>query len=253
MKSFFLLVLMLCLGLFWPCSPALAESKVSFKVMNPDGRKFEFMRSYLSALSYLKSIDMRWDKRSPKKLHKGNEIAIIQTSLQYLVKDNGDLRIAKNYMEKYLNAPNPLMRKVADLVVVSTKNEIEINNKEKSLWEDWLELKRYMKATPDKERIFVRRQAAYAQMRKDNDKLMIEASVLAGKVVMSQYNDDERGRLLAITKSERTQLLEKLNSFAKNDLDWGLKPGQRTVIASIAVIREVLEDPIWITAHDSTQ
>ena len=41
-----------------------------------------------------------------------------------------------------------------------------------------------------------------------------------------------------------------LDSFAKDNLDWGLKPGQSTLAGSIAVIRETLEDSLWISIDE---
>ena len=34
---------------------------------NPDVRKYEFARSYITALSYMKDINDRWEKNAPKK------------------------------------------------------------------------------------------------------------------------------------------------------------------------------------------
>ena len=55
---------------------------------------------------------------------------------------------------------------------------------------------------------------------------------------------------MAITAQERQKLLDKLDSFGKDSLDWGLKSGQSPLEGSIAVIREILEDSIWISIDD---
>src|SRR5258708_1033609 len=87
----------------------------NFKKNNPDGYKYEFARSYVCALRYFYKISQRWSQDPPKKKFKGDDIKTIRVTIEYFVRDNADLRIAKNYMVKYLTHPNALMRKVADM------------------------------------------------------------------------------------------------------------------------------------------
>ena len=84
--------------------------------------------------------------------------------------------------------------------------------------------------------------------RKEADKEIIQASIFMTKVLISDKNKDGKGHRLAITAQQRQKLLDKLDSFGRDTLDWGLKPGQSTLEASVAIIREVLEDPVF-TAH----
>ena len=226
-------------------------AKSEFAKLNPDGKKYEFGRSYITALSYLKNIDTRWDKNEPKKRFAGSEHDMIRANIDYLVKDNADLRITKNYLIKYIASSNALMRKAADVVVVACDRIIDINNKEKELWSAWLITKTTGHANREKELIFLRQQQDFSFKRKEVNKKIIEASILTANVLKSEDNDNEKGNKLAITRTQRQRLLQKLDSFAKKDIDWGLKPGQRTISASIAVIREVLEDPLWISVNDS--
>lgn len=226
-----------------------AWAQTEFQVNNPDGQKYEFGRSFITALSYLKNIDNRWGLNPPKKKYSTNEINMIKASIDYLTKDNADLRIVKNYMMKYVGSSNALMRKTADMAVVACDKGIALNNEEKKLWGQWLELKTTGQDNPSKERTFVRTQEKFSLSRKEIDKSFIEASILMTNVLKSQSNKDEKGLKLAITKAQRKKLLDKLDSFAKNIIDWGLKPGQRTLGACVSVIREVLEDPLWITSN----
>ena len=55
---------------------------------------------------------------------------------------------------------------------------------------------------------------------------------------------------MAITAQQRQKLLDKLDSFGSETLHWGLESGQDTLEASIAVIREVLEDSVWISIDE---
>ena len=70
------------------------------------------------------------------------------------------------------------------------------------------------------------------------------------KVLISDKNKNGKGHWLAITAQQRQKLLDKLDSFGGDNLDWGLKPGQTTLEGSIAVIREILEDSIWISIDE---
>ncbi len=229
-------------------SAALAEN--AFRVNNPDIRKYEFARSYISALSYLKRLDERWFNKAPKKLYPNQDEKIIKLSLDYLVLDNADLRIAKNYMIPYLSAQNALIRKVADTFILAIDEEIAINNQHKIAWQQWAYLKREGKATPANERDFIKAHQQYGLRFKEADKKVVQATMLMAKVLISDKNKDEKGKILAITAAQRDKLLLKLDSFAKDVLAWGIKPGQRTLEASLAIIREVLEDSLWISLDE---
>ena len=217
---------------------------------NPDVRKYEFARSYITALSYMKDIDDRWNKNAPKKLFANDKNKMILASINDLALDSSDLLVIKNYLLKYLTSPNMLMRKVADIVVVATSREISINHEEKSLWEKWYDLNTAGQATRPKEVEFVKNQYAMELRRKEADKDIIHASEMMTKVLISDKNENVKGHLLAITAQQRQKLLDKLDSFGNDNLDWGLKPGQSTLEGSIAVIREILEDSIWISIDE---
>ena len=217
---------------------------------NPDVLKYEFARSYITALSYMKDINVRWNKDAPKKLFAGQKEKMILATLNDLALDSSDLRIIKNYMLKYLTSPNMLMRKVADIVVVSTSREIAVNDQEKLIWEKWYDLIHADQATRPKEIDFVNTQYNMELQRKEYDKDIVRASVLMTKVLISDKNKNGKGYLLAITAQQRQKLLDKLDSFGSDTLDWGLKSGQSTLEGSVAVIRETLEDSLWISIDD---
>ena len=225
--------------------PCLAANE--FSKNNPDIKKYEFARSYITALGYMKQIHDRWEKNAPKKLFAKQKNKMILATINDLALDSSDLFIIKNYLVKYLTAPNMLMRKVADMVVVATSREIAINHEEKTLWEKWYDLNIAGLATQQREMDFVRRQHSLELLRKEADKDIIKASVMMTKVLMSARNKNDKGHLLAITAQQRQRLLDKLDSFGSDTLHWGLEPGQGTLEGSIAVIREILEDSILIS------
>jgi len=241
-------LLLLCIFSAAIITPVHADDQ--FTKNNPDGYKYEFARSYITALSYMKDIDERWNKNTPKKLFAHDKLKMILATINDLALDSSDLLIIKHYLLKYLTSPNMLMRKVADMVVVSISREIAINHEEKSLWEDWYDLNREAQATRPKEIEFVKSQYAFELRRKEADKDIIQATVLMTKVLMSDKNKNDKGHLLAITAQQRQKLLDKLDTFGGDYLDWGLKPHQRTLESCVCVIREILEDSIWISIDE---
>lgn len=238
---------LLYLAIFLLLTPHVFAAVNEFKKNNPDIYKYEFGRSYISSLNYFYVINQRWTKNPPKKRYKDDDFKTIKGSIDYLVQDDADLRIAKNYMMKYLNAPNSLMRKVADTMIVACDRDIDLNNQEKKLWLDWLNKKSSGHADAKEEKIFIQAQQNVELKRKESDKSIIKASILMTKVLLSQDNSNDKGHLLAITQKQRYKLLDDLDAYGKDVLDWGLKSGQSTLEASIAVIREVLEDPVFIS------
>ena len=232
-----LLLLLAVLG--WTLvHPAYAADE--FSKNNPDVNKYEFARSYITALSYMKEINDRWHKNAPKKLYADQKNKMILATIDDLSLDSSDLLIIKNYLIKYLLSPNMLMRKVADMVVVAISREIAINHEEKLLWQKWYDLNTAGQVIRSKEKEFVKTQYSLELRRKETDKNIVKATVMMTKVLISDQNKNGKGYRLAITAQQRQKLLDKLDTFGNDILDWGLKPGQSTLAGSIAVIREML-------------
>ncbi len=219
-----------------------------FKANNPDIDKFEFTRSYIAALSHIHAIDARW-KENPLPKSVGDDIAIMRGYVVHLIKDNADLRIAKNFLLKYLDSPNPLIRKTADTFLAACLRQITINDREREIWDQWYAVTSNSLDTPVNERAFVKAQGNLALKRKDAGQTIIEATALLCQVLKSEKNADEKGRILALTSKQRDVLLGRLDAFGRDTLAWGMKPGQDYIQASIALIREVLEDSAY-TAVD---
>ncbi len=240
----FLLAVLAVLGSSRPV--AAAEE---FRKNNPDRGKYEFVRSYISALSYIQNIDARWRKTPPSKT--GEDLKVMRGYVEYLIKDNLQLRIAKNLLTPYMASSNPLVRKTADMFIAACLTDIAVNEKEKEIWNQWYGVKSSKLGTPANERAFIKAQAELADMRKENNKGIVEATILLTKVLKSSArNTDDKGHVLAISSQERTKLLKHLDKFGKDVMDWGLKPGQDHVQASIAVLREILEDTIYTTLNE---
>ncbi len=227
-----------------------AQAADDFSRNNPDILKYAFARSYITSLSYMKDIHSRWHRNQPRKMFLGQKQKLILATINDLSLDSSDLLIIKNYLSPYLTSPNKLMRKVADMVVVNISQEIDVNHDEKALWQRWYDLNTAAKPTRRQEAQFVREQYRLEMQRKEADKNIIQASVLMTKVLISAQNKNSKGHLLAVTAKERQSLLDILDSYGSDNLDWGLKSGQSTLEGSIAVIRETLEDPLWTSIDE---
>lgn len=233
-------------GFFLSLNPSYSASPAStFKLNNPDVGKYEFSRSYISALGYLNVINERWKKSSPKNVYAGDDIKIMRGYVAYLIKDNADLRIAKNYLIKYLASRNILIRKTADTFIAACQTEIAINDQERAIWDQWFAVKSNNLDSRVNEKAFLKTQEQLSLDRKVARRGVIEASVLLTKVLRSELNANEKGKILAVNTKDRAKLLDYLEGYGSEMIAWGLKPGQDYVQASVAIIREVLEDSIY--------
>jgi hypothetical protein len=242
-----ILALMLCLFI---AVPAGAEDPGAFKRYNPDGLKYEFARSYIASLGYLNSVDRRWKKSTSLK-KKSPPDKYIAWNIERLIYDNMDIRVAKNYMTKYFATSNLLMRKVTDSYVFSCDQLVEVNRQEREAWENLKKLKEDNQFDAVQEKEFIAQQEDIALRRKEAMRGVVSASVLMTKVLLSE-NTKEKDikKRLALSTEQREKLVDKLDSYAKDNLDWSLKPGQTFVQAAEASVREVLEDSFYLSADE---
>jgi hypothetical protein len=243
-----ILVLLTCVLMVVPSLSGAEETGV-FKKYNPDGFKFEFARSYIASLGYLSSVEKRWKKSEDLK-KKSSEEKYILWNIERLVYDNMDIRIAKNYMLKYFASPNKLMLKATDTYVYACELLIEINRDERAIWES-LKLAREKGEFDARQAAFLAEQETIAGRRREAMKGVVTSSVLMTKVLLSENTrEKDIKKRLALSTEQREKLVGKLDSYAKDNLDWSLKPGQTFVQAAEASVREVLEDSFYLSADE---
>ena len=247
MKKF---ILFLLLSVFIAPSISMADDSAAFKKYNPDGMKYEFARSYIASLAYFNSVDQRWKKSEDIKKKSSHE-KFMAWNIERLIYDNMDIRVAKNYMVKYFNTNNQLMRKVTDSYVYACDQLIEVNLRERAAWEDAKSLEENKEFDASKEKKFLALQETIAASRKEVMKQIVAASVLMTKVLLSENTrEKDTKKRLALTTAQREKLVDKLDGYAKENLDWNLKPGQTLVQAAEASVREILEDSFYRSADD---
>ncbi len=213
-----------------------------FKKNNPDGNKYEFIKSYIMALEYFKKNakhDQEAMELSSSDIEKSK---VIKQFIGNLKQANVNLRIARNLLKKFKTPDNGLILKTVDSFSKVCDEQTEFNNQEKAM------LTELYQATQDATikgniGLFFKEYHALAQNRKQSLNKLLEASVLASKVlVSSQANENGELMSLGITNDNRERLLKMLDGFYGQEFEGEMRDGQTFLGASVAVMKKVLED-----------
>lgn len=225
-----------------------AEDIEKFKAYNPDGQKYEFVRNYLTSLSYFKANDEKSENVVIKISSELDDADKVASLIENLVQENANLRAARNLLKKYKTSPNGLILKVTDLFAKVCDEQIDFNDREKNILKNLHDVLVKADIQNFDKRDFVRTQRWLASERKESLKKLLEASMLVKKVLVSN-KPDAYGELtsLGITKEERKKLLSKMNDLFGKNYRGELQEGQSFIKGSILVIRGVLEDTTWGT------
>lgn len=243
MKKFFFLIVFVFLFILPAFSSPVIDNPKEFKLNNPDGNKYEFAKNYLNSLSQLKDNAKRRESATAVSYDGFQDPRVVQKAIENLILDNTSLRVARNYILKYRVADNGLILKTTDLFVASCDEQIAQNIQERNLLEKYQGLLLGDKGEKDFHIRFVKEMEQIAFNRKESYKKMLESAVLLGKVFISAQTDKQGNFVyLGITRQEREKLLLKLDSFYEKEYQGELREGQTFFQASVAAIREVLED-----------
>jgi hypothetical protein len=238
----------------FPLIGRTAEDTQEFIKNNPDGQKYDFVRNYLSALNY---IYMNETRKSKKELSSfsGTADQKIDQYARELTRDNVNIRTARNLLKRYFKTNNPLMVKATDLFYQVCDEQTKFNDQEITLLKQGVSVKVTPDNMPDDKtktpQELLDKQSALNNRRKDSMQKLLEASMLVSKVLISSKTDQE-GELVAlgVNEAERKKLLVKVDSFYGSGFEGQMREGQSFLQASIAAIREVLEDYSWGTLDD---
>lgn len=215
-----------------------------FVQTNPDVMKYEFTRDFLTSLNYLRENDERFEDIAILAFTEEKDIKGVALLRDDLIRNNLNLRIARNYLKKYLEQrENGLMIKVADMFTEMCNQMIDYNNQEKKLLEElyYVQLKDEMDSfNMDR---FTQRQNRIAQSRKKVLKKLLQTSMVASKVLISnQENYYGEFDKLGITQEQRYKLLYRIDEFETDAYKGELRAGQTFLEGSIVTIREMLEN-----------
>lgn len=215
-----------------------------FQQNNPDGLKYEFTRDYITSLNYLKENNERFEDVAILAFSEDKEINRIAALRDDLIRNNLNLRIARNYLSKYLRqADNGLILKASDMFTDFCDQLIDHNNQEKLLLEElyYTQLKDEMDGFDVNG--FTRDQRRIGLARKEALKKLLETSILVSKILISpQENYAGEYDRLGITQEERYKLLYKIDEFEDERFKGELRPGLTFLEGSVVTLREILED-----------
>lgn len=221
------------------------EDVSKFKNYNPDGQKYEFVQAYITSLTYLYSNEKKSDKISSN----FSEASDIQATMDYLSASTVNLRIARNYLKKYLKSDNKLIRKATDMLSVVCDAQIDLNKSEYALFKEWKEAHLKEEKNEGLEKEFILKQKNFAFERKDSLAQLLEVTLLITKVLISSETNDT-GDLtnLSLTNDQRKNILERLDVEFVDPLFKGdIREGQTFLQASVVMLRTLLEDLDWGT------
>ncbi|MBF0331303.1 MAG: hypothetical protein HQL17_05140 [Candidatus Omnitrophica bacterium] len=210
--------------------------------------KYAFAKTFITSLSYYGRVDQRLMSEQEIGDKFTQDLKAIKTLVDDRTLDNTDLRVAKNYLMKYATSRNMLIRKVAYDLAVAYEQHILVSSKERQMWQAYYKFKSVGLPRDLNEAEFKLQMENLARDRKSAALSVLQQVVMLKKVILSAARcRDEKCQELALTQKERIKLVAKLDLFAKENVAWGMKPGQGTFEAAVASLREVLEDPLFVS------
>lgn len=223
------------------------ENVEKFRQLNPDGKKYDFVKHYIKSLYYLqKNVERMNSALQYADVHlQGAER--VKEIIDQIVLENVNWRIARNMLKQYSSDENGLILKTTKLFNQMCDEQIGFNQKEIVLLED---LRQHRLTARDdgafNKKKFVKEQYSIEIHRKESLGKMLEASLLIEKILISDQ-PDEYGELvkLAVTNNQRQYLLTEISSFKGEEYEGKLREGQTFLQASVAAIRGVLENETW--------
>jgi hypothetical protein len=230
-------------------SMAAPEQPDTFKRYNADIDKYAFTRSFIVSVSYYKRVSDRLKAEIDYQSRKKSDIKLILKYIQDRTLDNTELRIARNYLTKFTDSGNGLIRKVSGQAIAAYDAVLSLSMRERELWVELHRFKSTGQPADFNEEQFNQKHLDIIAEKKEADKQLLSASVLMRIVLLSASRcENENCKLLVLTDAQRRRLSQDLDEYARDNMEWGLKAGQSPVDGCVAAIREVLEDKLYSSA-----
>ncbi|MCD4781933.1 MAG: hypothetical protein K8S27_15510 [Candidatus Omnitrophica bacterium] len=234
-------------------TPALAGDLMSdienLQKYNPDIDKYYFVKTYLSALSYLKLNDERL-MMSPN-LHYSDlerDIPELEVMADIIIQNNTNLRVSRNLVKKFAKSQNGLILKSHQVFQESCEQLISLNSLEIKVLKNLFQAYRNGEMGRFDSVSFKKEIESIDAARKEALTGIFAASTFVSHVLISGQTDEDGDVFqLGIDQIERDKLLEDLDHFSSEGYQGRLRSGQSFIQASIAVIRDKLEDYSWLT------
>ncbi|HLF18017.1 MAG TPA: hypothetical protein VI749_03870 [Candidatus Omnitrophota bacterium] len=226
----------------------IPEDAAQFALNNPDGEKYEFVKTYLMGLEYLYQNDQAKKNMSPLSEEKFKDLNALAGEKDRLIMANVNLRIARNLIEKFDRSDNGLMLKVVQLFTRFVNDQVAFNNEERALITQIYEAVFKEQLDDSMLRLFSEGIVKINEKRKESSLELLEASTLVNKILIShQLNARGRFSQLGVSKDERQRLLGRLQMFEGEAYRGEPRAGQTFLEASIATIRQILEDQAYVS------
>ncbi len=239
----FLLVMCLAIAALFCSGHSLAQEDPLFKTYNRDIDKYSFTKNFILSISYYKRVADRLKVEEALKLDGTSDIKVIQKFINDRTLDNTELRIARNYLIKFTSSRNGLIQQVARQSISAYDGVLALSMRERELWQSLSRFKLTGEPEDFNEKDFIEQQLSIAAQKKEADKMLLSASMLIRIVLLSAERcGSEVCQELALSRDERFKLTGYLDDFSRDNLEWGIKPGQTPIEGCVAAIREVLED-----------
>lgn len=224
-------------------SDVAIDNPKTFAELNPDGIKYEFVKHYLMALEYLRKVE-EMQASFPETVRADVSVETLRARAEYLSRENANIRVARNLVERYQQEENGFVLKVGEIFLNTCEVLIHLNNQERDV------IMALIAGHSGGEAIdsaaveaYLVRQNGFLQQRKAVSAGIVEASVYVSKLLLSnELNSSGQIYRLGIRLDERRKLRERLEEFPYPPGMTELQPGQTFVEGSVAVIRRVLED-----------
>lgn len=146
-------------------SPVHAQDNF-FQEYNPDVQKYDFAKIFITGLSYYNRVAMRLEDEVDVQERGLAQKQGVRMFINDRTLDNTELRIAKNYLDKFSDSPNGLIRKVARMSVKTYDQLVEISVRERGLWNRFHDLKPDAVFTEADEKEVLQQQVFLAQEKK---------------------------------------------------------------------------------------
>ncbi|MEI6437856.1 MAG: hypothetical protein WCO69_03785 [Candidatus Omnitrophota bacterium] len=250
-----LFVLTAALLLTCPLSSSFAAPKepsetALFKKYNADVDKYAFTKNFILSLSYYRRVADRLSAEGDIKAKNGANVKLIQAYIEDRTLDNTELRIARNYLTRFVKSPNGLIEKVSRQAILAYDAVLTLSMRERDQWQALYRFKTTGQPANFNEPQLISRQLNIFSEKKEAEKSLLSASMLLRIVLLSADRcENDTCKLLVLTDQERRKLTGFLDDFARDIPDWGIKAGQSPVEGCVAAIREVLEDKLY-TSRD---
>lgn len=213
-----------------------------FQAYNPDVNKYNFVRAYLNALTYLKINEER-EKRG---LEDFSLTKKYEQALKEIEKDITNLRIAKNLLTNYLSSENKMIAKATDTFIIFCQGQVDLNGEEAGMINELFTAQKNGQMEDFNKSDFEQKRVSLNQRRRQSKDLLLESSTFVTKILVSG-KADRFGQFvsLGITEKEREKLLKKINVFKGDEYVGEIKVGQSFLQTSVKMIRNMLEDSSW--------